>query len=111
MFSNIKVTDNDSVENESELLDNIKISYAHRVNQTKFQIKSLAEIISLIKTSQQLKQAVEIIRNEKDSEKRRVLKNNSLPYINFGVFKGNKRLNVNLESTEFILLDYDHLGD
>ena len=28
MFNNIKVTDNDSVENESELLDNIKISYA-----------------------------------------------------------------------------------
>jgi hypothetical protein len=111
MLNNIKVTDNDSEENESELLDNIKISYAHRVNQTKFQIKSLAEIVSVIRTSQQLKQAVEIIRIEKDSEKRRVLKNNSLPYINFGVFKGNKRLNINLESTEFILLDYDHLGD
>ena len=92
MFNNIKVTDNDSV--ESELLDNIKISYAHRVNQTKFQIKSLAEIVSVIRTSPQLKQAVEIIRIEKDSEKRRVLKNNSLPYINFGVFKGNKRLNI-----------------
>ena len=111
MLNNIKVTDNDSVDNESELLDNIKISYAPQIYETEFQIKSLSEIISLIKTSQQLKQAVEQIRNEKNSEKRKVLKKNKLPYLNFGVFKKNQRLNINLESTEFILLDYDHLGD
>lgn len=121
MFHNIKDTNSNKINSaeETELkqnssnsqLDNIKVSYAHRVISNTLQIRNLTDIINDIRTDSTLKQAVDEIRDTSEDSSRKELKKNNLPIAVFGLFKDNKRSNANFISSQFIVLDYDHLGD
>lgn len=82
------------------------------------------ELVEYIKTDKQLKDKVEALRAKKlktlptDEEelkaysaKIKKLKAGTIPYFNMGTFKDNIRNAQNLESTQFLIFDCDHLED
>lgn len=90
---------------------NLKISFGKSVLSNKLMIDSFDKIIEAIQISPKYQNVIEKVRAEKDKEKRKKIKQNTLPYFNMGKFRNNRRNNENIIETEFMIFDFDHVTD
>ncbi len=94
---------------KNEILD-YKAVYNHKVSQpNNLKSATIETIFAEIKTSSTLKAQIEALNKLKTEDMKKKYKQAYLPYFNLGTFKGNYRLNRNLESSLFFIYDYDHL--
>jgi hypothetical protein len=87
------------------------VSYAPLVTQTTVELKPMSWVIEEIRSSLELKEKIDVVRAEKDPDKRNKLKAKLLPYFTFSQFTDNYRKNENFKHTRFILLDIDHVPE
>jgi len=87
------------------------ISYSTNIKNTKLERVPFATVIEQIKTgSNGLRSTIDTLRSLPEDGKR-AFKEKHLPYFSMGLFKGDHRKNNNLETIQFIVLDFDHLGN
>ncbi|MBT8387595.1 MAG: hypothetical protein KJO12_09315, partial [Ignavibacteria bacterium] len=91
--------------------ENVIVSWADTVSNTRFKNKTLASTLEIIRTSDGLKNKIAAVRKIKNDKMRQEKKQETLPYFVIGQFKNNKRKNVNLISTQYMIFDYDHIGE
>ena len=91
--------------------ENVIVSWADTVNNKYFKNNTLANTLEIIRTSDELKNKIAAVRKIKDDIPRRKKKQETLPYFVIGQFNNNTRKNANLISTQYMIFDYDHLGE
>lgn len=87
-----------------------KISFAPSVKNN-IEEKELGEILSAIKTSENLKNLINELRSIKDENIQREFKRENLPTFNVATFRGSIRSCDEFLESEYILFDLDHLND
>jgi hypothetical protein len=107
----------DSIINQKgQLIDqinNIKVSVGLRVTNSSFlnTVTSFYEITDTIKNDKDIKDKLEVLNQIEFDDDQQEYKKNNLPYFVTSTFKQNRRLSKELESTQLMILDYDHLDD
>ena len=88
----------------------VLVSHADKAHFSQMKVTDLSWVFANI-TSDVWKKNIEKIRQAADAEEKRRLKKSSLGYFIIGTFKENKRSKENFISTEFMILDFDHVSE
>lgn len=86
------------------------VSHAKNVHKANLQTSNLFWVFRSISQTT-WKSKVEKIRKETDKDKRKQLKEDTLGYFNIGEFRDNYRNNKSFIRSEFMLFDFDDLGE
>ena len=108
---NVGVTPEPNPADPLRIEPSVLVSYEALVNRTIVKTKPLSEVIEEIRSSPGLKAKIEIVREEKDKVKRKLLKATTLPYLTFSHFRDHKRDNQHFKFTKFMLIDIDGVAD
>ncbi len=95
---------------QSNQLDAITVYYGNIIKNSYPRPQKLSWIVQQIRNSTDLKQRVSQVRSTTDDKIRKGKKEALLPYFCFQKFKNNHRVNVEFDSTKYIIQDLDHLG-
>lgn len=99
-----------NTENTPNEIEPYEVSYGSQITDTAMRRTPLSEILDTIRTgSSGIAELIHQIRAENDADARRELKI-QLPYFLMGEFQNNRRENKAFVQTQFLILDFDHIG-
>jgi hypothetical protein len=88
----------------------IQVTYGNNIIQNDaIEIMSLKDVVENIRSNEEIKKAVQTIRNNKDASQKALLKK-KLPFFVAAILRGYRAKN-NFQSTEILIFDLDHLKD
>src|ERR1051326_649801 len=94
---------------QNELANDQIVSYGSALNN-EYHPKQFSAILETIRSgSGGILNNVKRVRDEQNETRRRGLKKTLLPMFNMGRFSDNTRSDEHLQSTEYIIIDFDHL--
>jgi hypothetical protein len=94
-------------------LNSILVTYDTRIDRknSKASLKPLSWVVEQIRSSEDLKKKVTLVRAEASVERRRELKKKLLPYFTFLHFENGMRKSDFFQDARYILMDIDHVAD
>ena len=99
---------NNIISNNNEQL-NFSVSYGKKVYSTLKQ-KSFLDILRQIQTGNEIIDTINKIRSTPEKKERDKIKEQKLPVFSMAKYLQSERKNVNLESIQHLLFDFDHLA-
>ncbi len=97
----------------TDQINNTKVSVGLDITNSSYldTVYSFRDITDTIKNDKDIKDKLEVLSKIEIDDEQQEYKKNNLPYFVTSSFKQNRRLNKELESTQLMILDYDHLDD
>ncbi len=89
----------------------VMVSWEEQVYTTELKLTTLGEIFQTIKSNTEIEKRIEIVHQAKNQKEKQERKSNLLPYFIIGQFDSNKRDKRELISTQYMIFDYDHIGN
>lgn len=89
----------------------VVVSWEEQVYKTELKLTTLGEIFQTIKSNTEIEKRIEIVQQAKNHKEKQERKSNLLPYFIIGQFHSNKRDKRELISTQYMIFDYDHIGN